>query len=423
MISGLAIFMLGSCTEESPEPETFQEFPEEKNEEVPEGELTYDDVFSRYTEIKLPQNYSEVLSASNRFALGLFSDFMEDEGYRGGVISPFNMFVNLSMLANGDSGECRDEILDYLGVKSLKTLNSYNDFMLLTLPNLDKATRMKFASSIWHDPGLALSQDFMNSVSDIYGTEDMAISPKGYDGMDAINRWVSGNTGGIVNGFLSYPYDTDCASVAATWFAGLWDPNCVFPPEDTREMPFHNLDGSLGKVDMMYVERTIFGIYESDGMISVKQIIGGGNFAMRFIMPSEGVDFRQMVRTLTPEKFERLYSEPRIVELTLDLPKFEVETNRDMVPVLRKNGLERVFNEGFDGICEGKSFPFSNYRQGIKLKIDEEGVEAAAIDYETLYGAAWGPEKVHVTFDRPFIFLIQEESTGAILFMGAKTSF
>jgi serpin B len=147
---------------------------------------------------------------------------------------------------------------------------------------------------------------------------------------------------------------------------------------------------------------------------------GKGAFLMEAIVPSG--DFKSFVAGLSLSQLQQWDQSAQKQKTTLRFPKFtaEFDTDEDLVPVLKRLGMNRAFSSGdadFSNLSN-ESLYVSNFRQKTYVKLDEKGTEAAAVTIADMRKNA--AEGLFLSFDRPFIYLIRESSTGAILFIGTK---
>ena len=152
---------------------------------------------------------------------------------------------------------------------------------------------------------------------------------------------------------------------------------------------------------------------------------GNGNFRMVCILPSQGSDVNTYAGRMTAALLKDNIAKMETTKCRLRMPKFDVSSNQDITGLLAKKGLARMFSAGFNAISmSGQPLPMSMILQEARVSTDEFGTVGAATTIATWVGLdpdAEVKEPVAVTLDRPFLFVIEETSTGTILFMGAVT--
>ena len=146
---------------------------------------------------------------------------------------------------------------------------------------------------------------------------------------------------------------------------------------------------------------------------------------MDVILPNEKTKFSDAVASLNADLLLNLDRNGATSDVDLKLPKFTFEYFADMSKLLSEMGMSLAFtdNADFSEMAE-KSLKISQVKQKTFIDVNEKGTEAAAVTFVGMYTTALAPPKRSVEFhaNRPFIFLIRERSTGAVLFIGQKVS-
>lgn len=156
-----------------------------------------------YTAIPVPEEAKIVADFANGFAFELYKSIADptDTAVGNLCISPYSLFVSLSMAANGDNGATRDELLRILSAGKCNEpdiLNSYNRTLLEYLPSVDNLTACRIVNSVWYNPKYSIVPDFAETAMESYHASVFAESPAGKEGMERINDWVASNTGGLM---------------------------------------------------------------------------------------------------------------------------------------------------------------------------------------------------------------------------------
>jgi len=244
----------------------------------------------------------------------------------------------------------------------------------------------------------------------------------------AINAWVKAKTNGKIAGIVTPEELSGPATVRgvvltnAVYFKGEWyEP---FSQQATRDQPFMLADGSSKTAPLMQREE-LAGYYHGDG-IELTELHYRGSVTMYFLLPERGRRINDTLIALTPETWLEWRARMGAFDRTLLLPRFTVEYATDLDGTLSHLGITSVFQYPAADLTP-MGLPREYFATRVKhktyLKVDEKGTEAAAAT--AMFGAGgYGgpePEKVKVTFraDRPFLCIIEENNTGAILLMGA----
>lgn len=371
-----------------------------------------------------------IIEDTNNFAVDFY--LANSKESKGNVcVSPFSVGNVLGMIANGDNGESRDEILQILGFEKgaagMETLNNYYQTLISNLPNLDETTCV-FTNTLWRDDFIPVYSDFGNIISKYFYSVDIPFGPSGEQGKEAINRFVRANTRGLIENFLDSPIDSSIVFLNTAYFKGAW--KYPFKKDLTDKEVFMNSDRSESKVDFMHSLSICEYAATDYGYEAIRLPFGenGANFYMTFMLPSTeanrpATDPDEVFEKNLLKAFEENF---RQETLLISLPKFEATTkNSNTIDILKTMGLNKVCDPavGIPNIVDYHDPFFLNcFIHATKLIVNEEGTEGAAASIGGMYGSADSNQPNHileVTFDRPFGFMIQERSTGAILFIGS----
>ena len=416
--------MLSSCSGNGSgeAPETPEDH-EVSGTDVNEGEVPAE---SPYTALRLTPAQEETRKASNDFAVSLMGDVMAMQQGESTVLSPFSLYTTLSMVANGDDGETRDRILETLGFGNgeagLAMLNDFSSFMTGRLADLDTRAYALVSNSVWIGRSLRVLPSFTDALSRWYGAEARVLPDlKGDAARQTINEWCAEKTRGMVPEFLlqNLGDSTVMAVVNATYFRGMWADG--FDRRATEKAVFHNLDGSGTRVDMM--KRKVRGARyaRTDAAAIVGLDYGNGNFRMTCVLPDG--DIRDYVKGMTGSTLEAEISKTVEAKCMVRMPKFDVGSRQDITELLARRGLGCMMNPGFNAISPDGRLKVSKLLQEARVSTDEGGTTGAAVTMAEFAATGTGeePQDPEVTLDRPFLFVIEETSTGTILFIGAVT--
>ncbi len=352
--------------------------------------------------------------------------FFGSSGDGNSVISPANIYLTLAMLAETTAGESQRQILDLLDLPA-DSLTEAAGRLWDALYNADGTYKSEASCSLW----LRDDWDYSQQTVDELASNLRAYvyrGKMGSAGMDrALHDWLNGHTGGLLDdsaGGISLPEDTAIALAGTLYFSDMW--GSQFDPAETTAMTFHARNGDVERDFMRKTFREL-SYYWTDNFAAVSiRFESGGE--MRLILPDEGVSPEELASDETALAFLTYYGEiPEGVEqkslrVHLRLPKFDVAGEADLSGALSALGVKDIFDMGeadFSRIVPESSVPVwvSSVLHGARVKVDEEGCEAAAYTLIIAPGAAPPPDdEVEITFDRPFIFSITQN--GLPLFAG-----
>lgn len=377
---------------------------------------------------------AQLASDNQRFAADLYSVIREDAGNL--IFSPYSMSSALAMTYAGARGMTEEEMASALRwTLAQGELHPAFNQLDLDLESLGSATpapgvgegetlRLSIANSVWVQAGLKVIQEFLDTLAVNYGaglrTVDFVNAPEA--ARQAINDWVSEETAGRIKDLIPPGAIDDLTRLVlanAIYFKASWlDP---FDPDDTADGPFHLLDGSEVTVPMMHKAALRTRYAEAAGVQAVEIPYYPGNASFLLIVPPQG-EFESFEESLDAGTIGEILRELSDADVDLRMPKFEFESDVDLKEPLKALGMEQAFDferADFTGIAvEGvQNLYISDALHKALISVNEAGTEAAAataiiIGDESAYPFA------EVSADRPFVFLIRDNATGSVLFMG-----
>lgn len=420
MLVGVAMLMVGGCTNDEPKIDDNVPKMEEDAPEVDNDEVLY------YAPLKLTDAQRNIKNAHNRFAFELMGKALETGAITGNdCISPVSLYQLLSMAANGDSGETAAQILKLiLGEdKTLEQLNDFNKLVITGLAATDASVSVKYSNSVWLDKDLVINKDFAKKIGNFYKADSKSLALNTEEAKEQINEWCKTKTEGVINPFLDQRLSgVTVALLNATYFSGNWSE--PFEKEITQSAEFHNVDGKVSTVDMMCQSAEMqYGEYKGAKVAS--KTFGEGNFEMVFILPAETADYKEFVSGLS-SNYEALMQTMSSKTVVFRAPRFEAESSCDMTNLFKTIGLDKMYSRGFDQIIDnGAPLVVNTILHKVKFKVDESGAEGAAVSAILMDGACGMEDSdiKEITLNRPFIYLVRDRNSEVILFAGLATGF
>ena len=390
--------------------------PEQKHEPMP------------CTPYTLTRAQSEMVSGGNSFAFNLLDAVSKDEKFTGKdfMVSPLSVSFLLGAMNNGATGQTSEEILSVLGFEghSAEDINEYSKTIMQGCPGVDDLVNVKIANAVAVKEGLQLKSGFSDALSTYY---DAYVRSMKFDhnAVEAINGWCNEQTKGMIPEIID-KIDERAVLIAlnSIYFKGDW--GVEFSEKDTKKESFANIDGTKGKVSMMHMEEMLH--YSSNGIWeTVKLPYGNGSYSMYVLLPHEDKTVSDVISALDEKAWETAKNMMGTKTVDLKLPAFETETEVNLVNIMKSLGMTRAFDPYHAEFNEMLELPDGSLYLGLlkqksKIKVNEEGTEAAAVTVGGFFATSVQPPAEPVTFhaDRPFIYLIQEQSSNAIFFIGTK---
>lgn len=372
--------------------------------------------------LELTRAEQEMVNQANEFAFNLFRSAQDPQ--QSQVLSPISITYALGMLNNGAYGRTQTQINQVLGFGE-SGADGINDFcykLSKAAPDLDPTTKVMTANTIYVNKPYELKPEFVAKAKTFYGAEPE--TRDFYDGQtrDVINQWAADHTEQMVKEVLTVrQFNPDAVSylLNATYFKGIWKKK--FDKAMTADAPFTGTSGQPTVLPMMHQSGT-FDYGETDDYQALRLPYGNETWQMTLLLPKQHSGAVPQVPTA--EVWQQLSQQMYGQEVNVWLPRFETDTDIDLIPVMNALGMTDAFINGvadFRNFCDVSTF-IGLMKQVAKIKLDEEGTEAAAVTVIGLDKAiAAEPYVVAFRADHPFLYVISEQQTGAIFFIGQFT--
>lgn len=363
----------------------------------------------------------ELTDANGNFAIEFFKELNAEESGKNIFVSPFSISTALAMTTNGAVGPTMEAMRTTLKIGDLSMEEVNNNFKILleVLPKLDPKTKLKLAQSIWPQSDYPVLHAFLKLNQDYYSSEIHPIDFRAdiQSAIDQVNLWVANNTDGLIEEAVSeLPSNVVMLLINAIYFKGVW--KAKFDPELTSNMPFATPAGDVS-VEMMHIPEGSFPYYENDLFQAVDLAYGDSIFSMTVFLPKEEKTVEDVIAELTPENYDLWLSKFSNQTLDLYLPKFKLEYGTKLKRTLSDMGMGLAFTDAadFSNMVEGGGVHIDDVIHKAFLEVNEEGTEAAAVTVVVIVESS---VQIPVVFkaDRPFFFVIRDNKTNSILFMG-----
>lgn len=371
--------------------------------------------------MNLTKTTEQIIKADNQFGFDLFKRILANDGTSDNVfISPTSVALALAMAYNGAEGATRtamEETLRKNGLTDEEINQSYKS-LIDALKQLDPKVLLEIANSIWYRNDVEVLPEFINTNKTYYDAE---VSSMVFNdaAKNIINAWVADKTHDKIKEVIDFiPDNAIMYIINAIYFKGIW--KSAFEKEKTSDLPFYLKDGSAVQVPTMQQQDTFK--YLSNELFSAVELpYGNGNFSMVVLLPENGKNTDDIVAQLNPESWDQWMSEFSEKDVVLLLPRFKFEYNKLLNDDLTDMGMGIAFsdNADFSKIEPSREIFISRVIHKTFVEVNEEGTEAAAVTAIEIAQTSYpGVGPVYLFIDRPFLFVIKEKDTGAILFIG-----
>lgn len=364
-------------------------------------------------EIELTGNEKSLVDGQNQFAFRLLNQIITQENLgRNVIVSPVSVACCLGMVASGAEGNTLDEITGLLGAESAQELSEFHGKLADRLPALDRKTAINPANSLWVDTDFSIKDNFRNKFNRYYGDNLFSLDLYDDSAVGEVNGWCAKQTHNLIDRILTDSPDVNMLLINSLYFDGKWADE--FDKEMTRSHTFHNADRSESTVKMMQGIKTVE-YSETESAKTVRLPYGNGAYSMVIIMPAEDADFA----LITGDIYKSLTAKESMPmqRILIGIPRLDVTDENMLRNPLVSLGLSNLFSAeaNLSAITDG-ALSVDRIMHKCRVIADESGTKAAAV-------TATGTDSVtlpehKMTVDRPFTFVIEEQSTGLILFMG-----
>jgi serpin B len=373
-----------------------------------------------------------LVTDNTAFALDFYQQIRDSEGNL--IFSPFSLSVALTMALAGAEGSTQAGMADALNLSlPEETLYPTFDALLLAIQASEAQVneeregnpfQLNIANSLWGQAGFSFEEPFLDTLAQYFGaglyTVDYQQAPEA--ARQAINAWIGDETEGKIPDLIpegAIDALTRLVLANAIYFNGSW--LYPFNEDQTAEAPFYLLDGTEASGEMMHLNGEHLAYAGGEGYQVVQLPYLSSDFAMTLWVPDSG-NFEAFEAGLSLDQMAAFKAQMSMVEVNLQMPKFDFETSTGANDPLRALGMSDAFDPelaDFSGMTLEDKLMITDVLHKATITVDENGTEAAAATAVIMgVTSAMPGEPISLVIDRPFLFTIEHLPTGTILFMG-----
>lgn len=382
-----------------------------------------------------PNVASKIVESTNAFGIDLTKPMTHDEA--NSVYSPFSLFTCLSMVATGAEGST------YIAMKKTlhwpgnapgvaKAVNGLAKQLFVPSSSKDCPLTFSNANALFAEMDTTFLPAFQKIVEEDYTADLQSIDfSQSTQAVDTINTWVANSTNDKIKRLLDtgdIDASTRLALVNAIYFSGQW--RTPFAKEKTSKQIFHVDEKIHHIVDMMRLVGTFR--YLDQAPLQVLSLpfkacdTTGPHTSLIVVLPSTLEDFNDLQRNLINSQVQGWLKGLSPASVDVQLPRFCLRNRYDMEAALRKLGMGEAFSRraNFSKIDGSTDLFLSKVIHEAYFDLNENGVEAAAATAASINvtsAALPKPSPISFVANRAFLFLLVDEDTGTILFMGKFT--
>ena len=369
------------------------------------GGPKYVNMYQEVKPVQLTAEQRVFANDNNGFTLNFFQSLNGKTKNQSVICSPLSITYVLSMVNDAATGTTEQELEQTLGFRKggIRAVNDYCKNLIYNLPHVDEKVQLDIANAIFLNDKYKLKKQFKQEMATYYDAKAEALDFSSPSTLDKINGWCNEKTREMIPEILD---NVDPAMVSyllnAIYFKAEW-------------------------ASMNYLR--------NDTYAAVSIPYGNGRWMMTVMLPEEGKTTDDIVSSLADsgwftDYLKNPFREAGGYAVDLKLPRFETafDTNDagGLIELLKGMGIRQVFDENFaqvPNMCENADLFIGMMKQKAKIEVNEEGSEAAAVTVAGTYvntsvGPTQEPPKATFHANRPFVYLIHEQSSGVILFVG-----
>jgi serine protease inhibitor len=369
-------------------------------------------------------NRDALVKGNGAFAYDLYAHLRRNEGNI--FFSPYSISTALAMTYAGARGQTAEQMAKVLHfqlnphllhpacAELTRALNGYG---------LPHDYQLSVANSLWGARDLRFLEEYQQLLKSNYGSRirpvDFRHQPDPV--RQFINRWVEERTNGKIKDLLQrndITKDTALVLVNAIYFKAAWE--MPFEPSATnKDDRFETGSGKTAPVAMMR-QAGDFNYVEDETLQALELPYEGRELSFIALLPKEKNGLARLEKSLTAAKFDSWLAKLKSQKVRVELPKFKMTSRFDLADVLSAMGMPLAFRAeaDFSGMTTKEKLSISKVLHQAFVEVNEEGTEAAAATAVAMMRASAVQKQVMFRADHPFLFLLRDNRTGSILFVG-----
>ncbi|MBO4422786.1 MAG: hypothetical protein J5879_05070 [Clostridia bacterium] len=332
-------------------------------------------------------------------------------GDKSSVISPVNIYMSLSLLAECTDGNSRKEILDVIGAENIEQLRGQTKTIWAMTCRDSTRGKSILTNSIWIDSDMQVK----DRCAEYLKNEHMASAFNGdfSDPMyiNALKQWLSDMTDGLLDNCineLDIPPDTLAVLASTLYYKARWY-------NEYHETEYGKFNGVDCIFNVKKEDDSL--IYKGDGFTAYRDLLSDGNY-MWFFLPDEGKTAADVLNVGLISYIDIEEKDCTKYDVTIRMPDFDVDYNENIIDKIAKLGINECMDinkADFSALTDGDLY-VGEIIHAARFKADKKGVEGAAYTVGTLLGLSEPRDKYDFNLDRPFVFVV--ENNGTPLFVG-----
>ena len=375
------------------------------------------------------EDVSNVVEANNEFALNFYYH-LKDKQDGNIFFSPYSISSALAMTYEGARGQTAEEMRSVFYFPDNDDLRRTEYAGMIDEINKEgKEHQLQTANALWAEKDYKFLDEYFNIVEENYGGKvtNLDFKKNAENARITINNWVEEKTNDKIKDLIPQGMVNSLTRLVLTnavYFKGDWIRQ--FNEDDTKDQGFRINKDSVIRVPMM--ERTDeearFNYAENNELQILEMPYSGEELSMLIFLPKDN-DLEALENSLSFENLSKWKKDLKEKRVKIFIPKFKFETKYFMANDLKEMGMPTAFSGSadFSGMTGKRDLFISKVIHQAFIEVNEKGTEAAAattvvMEFTSTGGPSETPKILIFRADHPFMFLIQHNATGNILFMG-----
>ncbi len=375
--------------------------------------------------LNLTADEHNLAGSTQQFGFGLFHEVNAQKGDTNIILSPLSVSMALGMTLNGSANTTYDSMAQTLGFAGMsnQAVNEAYLGLISKLISADDKVLFELANSIWYRNTFDVLQEFIDVNTTYFNAQIFPADFNDPATVDLINNWVNEKTHGKITQILD---QIDPLAVMflmnAIYLKAVW--TYQFDKDNTLDGYFFSENGGASLPCKMMNIRGFWDYYEDEQLQAVDMPYGGGNFSMTVLLPKADIaSVNDVISDLNEQRWQEIISHFTADSGNIALPKFKLHFDVTLNDALKQMGMGVAFNPtqaDFTRINPQADLYISFVKHKTFIQVDEEGTEAAAVTIVGVYvtGTHEPPPGFTMCMDHPFVFVIREKTSGAVIFMG-----
>ena len=372
---------------------------------------------------KIGGDAAAVVQGNNVFALDLYGRLRQQDGNL--FFSPYSISDALAMTYAGARGQTAEQMATTLhfGLPPQRLHPAFGELIRhLNAGGKDRKYQLSVANALWGQKGYTFLPDFLRLTQDVYqgGLKEVDFV-KTEAARKAINAWVEEQTKDKIKDLIpegALASDTRLVLTNAIYFKSAWAE--AFPEGATKKEDFHLGGGNKVQVPLMHTNEALR--YRDGGTFQALELpYQSRQLSMIVLLPKKADGLAELEKDLTSARLDEWLKAMKVHQVNVTLPKFKFSAEFSLKDVLAAMGMPLAFSKraDFSGMTTREQLYIDKVLHKAFVDVNEKGTEAAAAT-GVVMSLRLAPPQPQLVFkaDHPFIFLIRDNHSGSILFLG-----